>query len=380
MTLTAYHQITEAIAVSRREGVDYTAEKDAPEPYVERLHPRKLSLVVSDIIDETPAARTLRLTSPERRLPPFQAGQYLALALDVDGIRTSRPYSISSPPNQSGYYDITVQRVEGGLVSNALMDRVNRGVRIETSGPAGEFVHNPVFHSRDMVLVAAVGSGVTPFMSMVREILECGLERRVTLFYGSRDLDGAIRHEEFSALAARHDNFRYVPVVENPCSGYSGETGFMTGDLIRETLGDVDGRTFYVCGPQAMYDFCLPELENLGIARRWLRREMYGLPSNVDADPAWPEEISVEDVFSVRVRGGATLEAKAGEPLLATLERSGVVVPSLCRSGECSMCRVRILSGRVFQASGAKVRRSDRRLGYVHSCASYPLEDLEIAV
>jgi hypothetical protein len=57
-------------------------------------------------------------------LPPFLAGQYLALYLEVDGICTSRPYSISSPPNQIGYYDITVKRVPNGLVSNFLLDRI----------------------------------------------------------------------------------------------------------------------------------------------------------------------------------------------------------------------------------------------------------------
>jgi ferredoxin len=66
--------------------------------------------------------------------------------------------------------------------------------------------------------------------------------------------------------------------------------------------------------------------------------------------------------------------------LLVALEKKGIVVPSLCRSGECSMCRVKILSGKVFQPAGALVRRSDRQFGYVHSCVSYPLEDLEVLI
>jgi glycine betaine catabolism B len=156
-----YREIADAIELSRRHGVDYTADKDLADPYIERLHPRKLSLVVADVRDETPSARTLRLVVRDRALPPFQAGQYVTLAVDAGGIRTSRPYSISSPPNHAGYYDVTVQRTENGLVSNHLPDRVSRGDRLESSGPAGEFVHNPVFHSRHMVMVAG-GSGVTP--------------------------------------------------------------------------------------------------------------------------------------------------------------------------------------------------------------------------
>lgn len=60
--------------------------------------------------------------------------------------------------------------------------------------------------------------------------------------------------------------------------------------------------------------------------------------------------------------------------------KGGVVVPSLYRSGECSLCRVKLLSGRVFQPPGALVRKSDTQFGYVHSCVSYPLSDLEVLI
>ncbi len=374
-----YGSIVDAIKVSRKHGLDYTVEKDAADPYVRRLHPQKLSLVVADMWEETPSAVTLRLVAPDRPLPPFQAGQYIALVVEAGGIRTSRPYSISSPPHHTGYYDITVQRMENGLVSNHLLDRVKRGDRLESSGPAGEFVYNPIFHARHMVMIAG-GCGVTPFMSMIREILECGLDREVHLFFGNRDLPGAIARGVFMDLSGRFDNFHYVPVIENPPEGYAGKTGFITGDLIRETLGSLEEKTFYVCGPQAMYDFCLPELERLGIPRRWMRKEMYGLPARVELDPAWPGDVRPQDKFTVRVQGGDTLEVTAGEPLLTALEKNGIRVPSLCRCGACSECRVRILAGKVYQPPGVQVRKSDRQFGYVHSCAAYPLSDLEIAL
>jgi ferredoxin len=82
----------------------------------------------------------------------------------------------------------------------------------------------------------------------------------------------------------------------------------------------------------------------------------------------------------VKVKGGKTLEAQADQPLIFALEKNGIVVPSLCRSGECSMCRVKILSGKVYQPTGALLRKSDRQFGYVHACVSYPLEDLELLI
>ena len=94
--------------------------------------------------------------------------------------------------------------------------------------------------------------------------------------------------------------------------------------------------------------------------------------------PALLGDVKSADTFTVRIRGGRTIPARAGEPLMISLERGGVIIPALCRSGECSLCRTKLLSGRVFQPDGVKLRRSDRQFGYIHPCMAYPLQDLEI--
>lgn len=374
-----YEEILRAIELSRTHGIDYTPDKDSPEPYIRRLHPPELRLKVQDIFIETPTSKTFRLVSREGLLPPFQAGQYISLVVEVGSVRTSRPYSISSPPNHLGHYDITVRRYPDGLVSNHLLEHTRKGDLFEAAGPAGEFYYNPLFHSKTMVLLAG-GCGITPFRSMIREIVECGLDRTVYLFYGNRDAEDVIFHKELEDLAARSERFHYIPVIENPPPSYKGRTGLITRELLREVLGNLDDKTFYVCGPQAMYDFCIPELEKLGIPRRRLRREVYGTPSEIRRSPGWPAGLDPEKAFTVRVNGGKPLATKAGEPLLACLERNRITVPSSCRSGSCSLCRVKVLSGKVYQPPGALVRKSDRRHGYVHACVSYPLEDLEILI
>ena len=372
-----YGDIVDEIEVSRRLGQQYTADVCSAEQYINRLHPARMNLRVADIIDETPSTKTLRLVSRDGYLPPFQAGQYIALFLEIGSIRTSRPYSISSQPNQRGYYDITIKRVEKGLVSNFLIDNIQRGDELTSSGPEGHFFFNPLIHRNTMVCIAG-GSGITPFVSMIREIVERGLERTVYLFYGNKSMDDVIFHGELENLSARHSNISYIPVIEEPAEGYAGACGFMTRKLIGDVLADIEDKSFFICGPQGLYDFCLPELEGLGIPRRKIRQEMYGSPPNIWEYPGWPEDVTKGDVFSVTVKDGEKIEAKASESLLMALENGGLVVPSLCRSGECSMCRVKVLSGKVYQPPGVPVRKSDRKYGYVHSCMAYPLEDLEI--
>ena len=372
-----YAHVAEEREVALRRGVPFTAECDSAERYIDLLHPPRLKLRVADIIDETPTTKTLRLVSESLYLPPFLAGQYISLFVEIGAVRTGRPYSISSPPSQVGYYDITVKRVERGLVSNYLLDDVKRGDLFESSGPVGHFYHNPLFHDPTTVFLGG-GSGITPFMGMVREIVERGLRRTVHVFHGSRTLEDAIFHGELDRLSSRFDQIHYVPVIENPPGGYKGRVGLITGELLREELGSVGGKTFYICGPQAMYEFCEGELEKLGVPRRKVRRELYGPPANICEDPGWPRSVAPDASFTVRVNGKHEVKAPASQPLLVTLEKSGLVVPSLCRSGECSMCRVKVVSGKVYQPPWVPVRKSDGWWGYVHACVSYPLEPLDV--
>ena len=372
-----YQDIVEEIKVSRRLGGTASSAVIAAEEYIRQLHPERLELYVSDIVEETRSTKTLRLVSKDNYLPPFLAGQYIALFLEVGGIRTSRPYSISSQPNQVGYYDITIRRVENGLVSNYLLDEVKRGDTLISSGPAGNFYFNPLIHKETIVCIAG-GSGITPFMSMIREIIECGLDRTVYLFYGSKTTDDVIFSDELAHLAERFENIHYIPVIENPAEEYAGTCGFVTRKVLDEVLENIVDKSFFICGPQGLYDFCLPQVEDLGVPRRKIKQEMYGAPPHIWEYPGWPADINPDDIFSVNVKNGKQLNAKAGETLLAALEKNDIVVPSLCRSGECSMCRVKILSGKVYQPAGVPVRKSDRQFGYVHSCMAFPISDLEI--
>ncbi len=374
-----YDEIRTEIEASRLVARKRSFSLDFADQYIDRLHPHRLNLEVADIIPETSDTLTFRLTPADTALPPFLAGQYLALYLEVDGIRTTRPYSISSPPNQAGYYDITVKRVPDGLVSNFLLDQVKKGDQLTASGPQGNFYFNPLVHGNTMICIAG-GSGITPFMSMIREIIERGLSRRVILYYGNRSSDDIIFHEQLSRIADRFDRIRYIPVIENASDNYEGQCGLITADLIKETAGSMEAATFFLCGPQGMYDFCLPQIDQLGIPHRKIRKELYGPPADIVRDPAWPPDIKPDHLFSISVKGGPNISAPAPVPLLVSLEKHGIVPPSICRSGDCSMCRVKVLSGKVFQPAGTPVRKSDSRYGYIHACVSYPLTDLEILI
>lgn len=378
--IVGYTDILKEIEVCRKYGQDYRLGKGKWLEYVERIHPSKVRLKVMDIIEESRQVKTLRLVSPTNSLPPFLAGQYINLFVDIAGVRTSRPYSISSSPAQRAYYDITVGRIKEGFVSDYLLDKVVVGDVFEASSPTGNFYYNPLFHGNDLVFIAG-GTGITPFMSMIREVLDKGIQRKIHLFYGANTLEEAIFNDELLAKAKKFSNFKYDLVISNPPADYDGLKGLIDGKLIKEELDDISRKTFYVCGPTAMYEFCLPELERLGISHKRIRREVFSLAGNIVNAPAWPKEVNAHQEFAVNIKEGPhkdqTIKAKAGEPLVVAMERAGIPVPTSCRSGECSLCRVKVLSGQVFESS-SHVRKSDRDNGYVHACSAYPVSDLEI--
>ena len=375
--LEGYQDVLQLVQAAETLGEDFSSERGAVSAYLNRLHPARLSLRVSHIRMETPSTKTFRMVPVDGVLPPFQAGQYVALQVEVNGIRTNRPLSIASSPSQTGYYDLTVKRVPGGLVSNYLLDTIQEGDHLASSAPDGSFVYNPLLHGRRLVFVAG-GSGITPFMSMIREASDRGLDRHITLIYGNRSEDDMIYHDELTDMAAKLANFTYVTVVEQPGPTYAGEKGFMNGGLIEKAAGNLNGAMVYLCGPSGMYDFCLAELQARGVPTRRIRREMFGPPVNVSRSPGWPAGIEEDHHFTVSLVDGPTISARAGTPLLNTFEEAGLAPPSQCRSGECSMCRVRVMKGRVFQPAGVPLRHSDHQMGYVHCCVSYPVEDLVI--
>jgi ferredoxin-NADP reductase len=374
-TLEHGQQIMENIRVMRSVSADKLPTDSVARP-AEAIHRKELKLVVQSVMDTGKQAKIFRFVSEDGYLPPFEAGQYINLFTQIEGVRTSRPYSLSSSPKQRAYYEITVARTRDGFVSDYLLDQVKPGDRFTANGPAGVFRYQPVFHSKKSLFLAG-GSGITPLLSMTREILDAGLDRDVVMLYGCRNPEAALYHEELTAYSAAFPNFRYHLVVSDPVENWDGERGFLDEALIRRLVPDFAQRTSYICGPQVMNDFCKSALEAMGVPEKKIRREMFGARRDIQNEPGWPAELTGNEVFTITV-GDKKIPAKSGEPVLVALERAGVRVNVCCRSGECSLCRVKLVSGNVFLARGMMRRYADEKYGYIHSCKAYPMGDIEI--
>lgn len=355
------------------------------------LHPTCQNLVLTHVRNETKTTKTFRLIpdpdSNTRELAYFRSGQYLSLKIELNQIRITRPYSISSAPYEAlganGFYEITIRRKEDGFFTPYLWDNWGVGTKIESSGPTGQFYYEPMRDEPKIVGLAG-GSGITPFCSMAKEIVYGDLDTELLLIYGSSDVDDIPFYEllqEIEGKAAGKIQIVHVQSCEEiPLAGC--EQGFITAKLIKK-YADIDTSTFFICGPQAMYEFVVQELATFDLPIKRIRQEVYGEARDIMHAPGFPQDV-VNNLFQLKVNiGNVTTEipAQATETVLVAMERAGLMPPSQCRSGECGVCHSLLITGEVYVHPDCDGRRvADRRFGYIHPCSSYPITDLEISV
>lgn len=361
-------------------GTNFQEQRGLVRKTVDGIHPKRLNLRVAEIITDTRSTKTLRVVSADgRRLPPFQAGQYVNLFTTIQGVDTARPYAMSSSPANLDYYDLTVKKAEGGFVSLYLVDEVKVDQLFQSTGPMGTFHHNPLFHGDDLVFLAG-GSGIAPAMSMIRFTLGTGRPYRFHVIYNNSYEDDVIFADELRELAEKHENFTLTEVLSRPTAEYKGRTGHLTVEVLRSLVPDPESRMFYICGPTPFNEHCISLLQELNVRSRRILLEGNGPPKNPDRLDGWPENVSPEKEVTVTVRGGGSFQTIAGEPLLNSLERNGYGTENACRSGECSLCRVKLRSGEVYNPPEALIRKSDKQFGWIHSCVAFPVSDVEIQI
>jgi ferredoxin-NADP reductase/phytoene dehydrogenase-like protein len=344
---------------------------------VSAIHPGHISLKVKEIISETDSSKTIRFVSADGKLPLFRAGQYINLFVKIGDVLTSRPYTIASMPGES-HIDLTVRKTANGFVSDYLLNKVSKGQVFQATAPNGNFHYESLVDTDNLVFLAG-GSGITPFMSMIRQADKTRASLKMHLIYGSRKPDDIIFKKELDKTAVKNPNIKADYVISEPPDNWTGHKGFLDRKVITNLVGAIQDKTFFICGPVPMYKLCEDALTSMGIPFKRIRKEVYGPLCSVTDEPDWPKSVNPCNEYVITEETSARkLKVKGTEPLMVTLERNGIVIPAVCRSGECAACRTRLLSGEVFIPARVHRRQADIHSGYIHPCMAYPLSDLRI--
>lgn len=346
-------------------------------------HPAKQEVVISDIRQNGPDAKTITFKTPDGSpLAYYRAGQYVSVSVPVGNTVTTRSYSLCGSPAwaKDGIYNITVKRDDAGFVSPYIQDNWQVGQTVTISGPQGHLYYERIRDAKKVVALAG-GSGITPFMGMAYALRDGVEDFDLTILFGSRTEDAIVYKKELDEVCAACDKVHVVHVLsDEEKEGY--EHGFITADLIKKYGGDGE-YSIFMCGPQAMYNFLDKEIEKLGLRRKFVRRELFGAIKDPWNQPGYPEG-SRGKTFNLKVvQCGKeyNIPCSADEAILVAIERAGIAAPSRCRSGECGWCRSKLVSGEVFVPEKTDGRRrADIEFNYIHPCSSFAMSDIVIDV
>lgn len=173
----------------------------------------------------------------------FRAGQYVRLVLpnlDTDDTKgPARLFSISSSPSEKEKLQIAFRASDSGFKKTLLNMPIGSEAKIE--GPFGTFAL-PINFEKPIVFIAG-GTGITPFLSMIRHVAEQKPPHRINLLYGSRNKNSVAFQQELEALVSR-----------NPQIKVSFAAGLINEKLIRKNSPKDFDAFFYLSGPPAMLD------------------------------------------------------------------------------------------------------------------------------
>ena len=328
---------------------------------------------VVGVVAETHDTKTF-LLEPEARWRGHQAGQHVTVSLEIDGVRVRRCYSISSAPTDR-LVTITVKRAAGGRVSSWLHDRLRRGDTIRLSAAAGDFVlPRP---APQTLLFLSGGSGITPIMSMLRDLAGKGPIRDVVLVHYARRREEVIFRAALETLAARHRGLRVVLCLDDAPDGL----GRFDEARLAALVPDFAKRATYLCGPPGLMARVERMWTQAGASGR-LRRERFvaralaALPA-VEGGTA-PAADAARDLQVRLLRSNRTRAVKRRGTLLDELERAGERPPHGCRIGICHTCKCQKRVGTVRNLlTGAVSSEPDED---IQLCISVACSDLELGL
>ena len=321
-------------------------------------------MVVEATRNETSDVRTFRLRPVDGGVLPFRfkAGQFASIVVGQGKERLRRAYTLSSSP-RADHYEITVKR--DGAASRLLHEAFVPGMRIEVSGPYGDFG----FDGGDYgdVLFIAGGVGITPLMSKLRYLADTGWAGRVDLIQVARHREDLVFAEELAALPARLPGLRVHPVLTAPDDAWGGLHGRLTASMLSTVVPDVMERHVRICGPVGMASAARDVLRMLGVPESSVESEAFGGPPVAALDVANLGEREVR--FS---RSKVAVIVKGTETLLDAAGIVGVVLDQGCLAGVCGRCKVRLAEGQVVTGCEVGLSDADRALGFVLACQARP--------
>ena len=321
---------------------------------------------VVEVIAETHDTKTFVL-EPNGHWPGHVAGQFVPVEVDVEGVRNTRCYSLSSAPSRfttahAPRVAITVKRVAEGRVSTFLHEHLRYGQVVRLGLPSGDFVL-PSPRPTKLLLVSG-GSGVTPVMAILRSLVASGHVGDVVFVHAARSANDVIFRDELARLAGEHPQLRVITHLDDRSATRLDAT------KLADLVPDWAERHTMLCGPAGMMESLAPHWARAGLSRR-LQMERFVAPPRPGAAPG-----TTPRVMLTMLPTGKVAVSEGGATLLEALEAAGETPAFGCRMGICNTCVCRKKSGVVEDSvTGALSSEPDED---IRLCTTRARSDIEL--
>jgi ring-1,2-phenylacetyl-CoA epoxidase subunit PaaE len=358
---------------------------------------QRLSIAAVD--RSTPGAIVVSLAVPGDLAETFRfrAGQHLAFRAQLDGQEVRRTYSLCSSTREP-HLRVAIRRLEGGWFSGWANDTWRAGDSVEVLPPAGRFVVPPADEpSRARRFAAfAAGSGITPIISMIRQVMEDEPSSRFVLIYGNRSAGTTLFRAELEDLKDRH--LGRLSLVHVLSRDEEAEAPLLTGRITGERARAIAERLLepealdhvFLCGPGSMIKDVRAALLDVGLPRERVHYEFFaagggayrkaeGAGDAASAGPAGPAlqaaAIATGEVVAVLDGQRRRFPIRAGETVIDAALAAGLKVPYSCKGGMCSTCRARVIEGSVTMKANWSLEPWELEKGFVLTCQAVPTGD-----
>jgi len=286
-----------------------------------------------------------------------RAGQFVQLRLEIDGRRVERIYSLSSRPG-ARLIAITVKRQPGGLVSPYLHAHVKVGDVLTLSQPEGDFVLPQPLPQK--ILLLSAGSGITPVMSMLRDLQAKQYQGDVLFLHVCRSPADLIFAHALQRIAAAFPELSLL-------IRFDDVDGPFTAEALEYAVPDLSERSTWMCGPAGFMEMVRRHWQDKAIAAPLHSEQFAAMPMQPTTAPGTP-------VTVVLASSNTQFVTKGVDPLLVQAEKAGLTPKHGCRMGICRSCQCTKRSGMVENRQTGEVSSAPNEA--IRLCISVARSDL----
>lgn len=207
---------------------------------------------------------TLQLIEPNEI--NIRAGQFVQFQVpeyELTDEPVYRAYSVASNPVDTEKVELEIRLVPNGICTTYVHNYLKEGEEVVINGPYGDFFLRDT--QRDVICIAG-GSGMAPIKSILLDMVEKGINRKVRYFFGARSARDLFLLEEMKSLEDKLPDFKFIPALSEPAEedNWKGETGLIT-EVVDRHMESGDNVEAYLCGSPGMIDACVEVLTGNGV-------------------------------------------------------------------------------------------------------------------